>query len=659
MMRSVLAAAVALVGVLCLPPLPLAYGQTPTRTATQTSTATATVTPTFLPFAPAPPPGVSVTLPLLAAVTTTGVSPVQDVSKYSRAQVQVIVGSPCTSYTLAIESTLQVASPTWGALTTITQTTVAAGSSAFIPIQLPTGWVRANLSAVSGCTGAITVNLVACAQCGMEPPSGMLPGITLDPRTYGARVDGVTDDTAAISAAISACPSAGCTITMPAPMKFGALTNTKPIFFDLQAGSYTVIDGATAPGISDVSHYGGIWKGKGPTATKFLWAGSTRNPMWYIADTQRTVYQDFSINPTSAAPLNVAFFLENDASQGVVNPRMRVFRNITIDGTTSGASSGLLTKVVDYANPSNAACTANLVPWYCCTGNATGNCVTGSDTNNDTDLWEQVAIQNGATASVGWTIEHSQSVAHNFLNCRMSTLGYGLQTTTGGFATWVGGNGGSNAGGDFYLGTPPNRGVTIMGWDSENSTGPLLLTAGPSSGEWPVNLIGNRFSANGFITNATCTGAGAPQPCCTGVGAGYCDTVVYVQNSGPVNIIGNYLGLSTAAITIVKTNTGSNADMTVNVQGNYLLSTSATPLVAGHNTHERFIVRGNRLNNNGTHATLADWDSYLGMAQASLASFAPINGTIMYCTDCTVANPCASGGTGALAKRLNGVWVCN
>jgi hypothetical protein len=35
------------------------------------------------------------------------------------------------------------------------------------------------------------------------------------------------------------------------------------------------------------------------------------------------------------------------------------------------------------------------------------------------------------------------------------------------------------------------------------------------------------------------------------------------------------------------------------------------------------------------------------------------NGQIGYCSDCTIANPCASGGTGAIAKRLNGVNVCN
>lgn len=37
----------------------------------------------------------------------------------------------------------------------------------------------------------------------------------------------------------------------------------------------------------------------------------------------------------------------------------------------------------------------------------------------------------------------------------------------------------------------------------------------------------------------------------------------------------------------------------------------------------------------------------------------PANGRIFYCSDCTIANPCAGAGTGAIAKRLNGVWVCN
>lgn len=49
--------------------------------------------------------------------------------------------------------------------------------------------------------------------------------------------------------------------------------------------------------------------------------------------------------------------------------------------------------------------------------------------------------------------------------------------------------------------------------------------------------------------------------------------------------------------------------------------------------------------------------------ESSASTFAglgtPVNGTFKYCSDCTIANPCAAAGTGALAKRLNGAWVCN
>jgi hypothetical protein len=36
-----------------------------------------------------------------------------------------------------------------------------------------------------------------------------------------------------------------------------------------------------------------------------------------------------------------------------------------------------------------------------------------------------------------------------------------------------------------------------------------------------------------------------------------------------------------------------------------------------------------------------------------------VNGGIIYCSDCTLASPCASGGSGALAKGINSAWVCN
>lgn len=53
-------------------------------------------------------------------------------------------------------------------------------------------------------------------------------------------------------------------------------------------------------------------------------------------------------------------------------------------------------------------------------------------------------------------------------------------------------------------------------------------------------------------------------------------------------------------------------------------------------------------------------DQALTPGNTAFASLpAPLNGMVVYCNDCTIANPCAGAGTGAIAKRLNGVWVCN
>ena len=53
----------------------------------------------------------------------------------------------------------------------------------------------------------------------------------------------------------------------------------------------------------------------------------------------------------------------------------------------------------------------------------------------------------------------------------------------------------------------------------------------------------------------------------------------------------------------------------------------------------------------------------LGLADGTGQTFANLgaatNGSQIYCSDCQFANPCASGGTGAIAKRLNGAWRCD
>lgn len=54
-----------------------------------------------------------------------------------------------------------------------------------------------------------------------------------------------------------------------------------------------------------------------------------------------------------------------------------------------------------------------------------------------------------------------------------------------------------------------------------------------------------------------------------------------------------------------------------------------------------------------------DYKTWLSTGTVFAGLGTPTNGAFVYCSDCTIANPCAGGGTGALAKRLNGVWVCN
>jgi hypothetical protein len=65
----------------------------------------------------------------------------------------------------------------------------------------------------------------------------------------------------------------------------------------------------------------------------------------------------------------------------------------------------------------------------------------------------------------------------------------------------------------------------------------------------------------------------------------------------------------------------------------------------------------------GTSSSVSSFGIASGLLNLSPVLFAnlgtPGNGTFVNCSDCTIANPCAGGGTGAFAKRLNGVWVCN
>ncbi len=72
-------------------------------------------------------------------------------------------------------------------------------------------------------------------------------------------------------------------------------------------------------------------------------------------------------------------------------------------------------------------------------------------------------------------------------------------------------------------------------------------------------------------------------------------------------------------------------------------------------------VHGVRVHTNQTFMNLTIRNFlrfFFGVTFVNLNHLA-INGVMVYCENCTIANPCASGGTGAIAKYLNNVWVCN
>lgn len=69
------------------------------------------------------------------------------------------------------------------------------------------------------------------------------------------------------------------------------------------------------------------------------------------------------------------------------------------------------------------------------------------------------------------------------------------------------------------------------------------------------------------------------------------------------------------------------------------------------------VERGSPVTVNGGIRVGTGGLTYSAVTFATLGS-SP-DGTVLYCSDCTFANPCAGSGTGAIAKRLAGAWRCD
>lgn len=126
-----------------------------------------------------------------------------------------------------------------------------------------------------------------------------------------------------------------------------------------------------------------------------------------------------------------------------------------------------------------------------------------------------------------------------------------------------------------------------------------------------------------------------------------CDAgMTFVKASGLFTAKGLTASVNDVTIPAGKTLRTADADptkLTLNNGGNYILG--AAPGGVG-----LFIARDPDFNT----------EKFMSISGRSFSQLGtPTNGFFTYCTDCTITAVCAGVGTGAFAKRLNGVWVCN
>jgi len=97
----------------------------------------------------------------------------------------------------------------------------------------------------------------------------------------------------------------------------------------------------------------------------------------------------------------------------------------------------------------------------------------------------------------------------------------------------------------------------------------------------------------------------------------------------------------------------------VTVTGNITIGCS-TPIMENVSTASSVMASGNLMMWGGSPAATGKLLlSDATLDYTSLSGLAAANGSIVYCSNCTASAPCAGGGTGAIARRISGAWVCS
>lgn len=199
-------------------------------------------------------------------------------------------------------------------------------------------------------------------------------------------------------------------------------------------------------------------------------------------------------------------------------------------------------------------------------------------------------------------------------------------------------------------GSGTSRSIELISNDATGfiiSDGGAIQMQGTSGGYTflQTNSDGAELDVSGRLTTAAGANLRTRNVAGSGGYSGSSGTQQMLQVIGTIAQSGSaaYTGLE---VNVTESSTGSGSKLPINAivggASKFSVDSSGVVATAGATT--------------GTNQVGAVFPG--SVAHASLSGSAT-NGQIVYCSNCTIANPCASGGTGALAKRLNGVWVCN
>jgi hypothetical protein len=137
---------------------------------------------------------------------------------------------------------------------------------------------------------------------------------------------------------------------------------------------------------------------------------------------------------------------------------------------------------------------------------------------------------------------------------------------------------------------------------------------------------------------------------------------LFLRRNGTANIaFGNTDAASPVAQTLSVQNVVGGTSNTAGVNWTFAASRGTGTGAGGDIIFQTAPAGGSGTTQNtlATAFTIQD-DGAVQLKSVTFANLPTVaNGYLIYCSDCTIASPCASGGSGALAKGINGAWVCN